>query len=42
MYMSGKVIGNMAFESIMFGDLIVPRLEIGIANEVEVPLMDEV
>jgi len=40
--MSGKVVGDMAYENIQFGDLNVPKLQIGIANEVIVPLMDEV
>ena len=41
-YLSGKVEGEMALESIMLGDLIVPNQVIGIANEVEIPLLDEV
>jgi cathepsin D len=41
-YLSGKVEGEMALESIGLGDLIVPNQVIGIAKEVEIPLLDEV
>ena len=41
-YLSGKVEGEMALESIGLGDLIVPEQVIGIAKEVEIPLLDEV
>lgn len=41
-YLSGKVQGDMARETISLGDLTVPLQIIGIATEVEVPLLDEV
>lgn len=41
-YLSGKVEGLMATESIGLGDLIIPKQVIGVANEVEIPLLDEV
>jgi hypothetical protein len=41
-YLSGKVEGEMAIESIGLGDLLVPEQVIGIAKEVEIPLLDEV
>lgn len=41
-YLSGKVQGDMARETIGLGDLTVPGQIIGIATEVEVPLLDEV
>ena len=39
-YLSGKVTGDMALETIGLGDLIVPNQVIGIANVVEIPLLD--
>jgi hypothetical protein len=41
-YLSGKVEGDMGLETIGLGDLIVPNQVIGIAREVEIPLLDEV
>lgn len=41
-YLSGKVEGKMATENIQVGDLIIPNQVIGIANEVDIPLLDEV
>lgn len=40
--MSGKVQGDMARETIHIGDLSVPHQTIGIATEVQIPLLDEV
>jgi len=39
-YLSGKVTGDMAKETIGVGGLIVPGQVIGIAKEVEIPLLD--
>ena len=39
-YLSGKVTGDMALETIGLGDLIVPDQVIGIAKVVEIPLLD--
>jgi hypothetical protein len=41
-YLSGKVEGDMAWEDIFLGDLRVPKQVIGIADNVEIPLLDEV
>lgn len=41
-YLSGKVEGIMATETIQLGDLKVPTQVIGVAREVEIPLLDEV
>jgi hypothetical protein len=41
-YLSGKVEGLMATESIGLGDLIIPNQVIGVAKEVNIPLLDEV
>lgn len=41
-YLSGKVQGEMAKETIHLGDLTVPQQVIGIAHEVQIPLLDEV
>ena len=41
-YLSGKVEGIMATESIGLGDLIIPNQVIGVAREVNIPLLDEV
>ena len=41
-YLSGKVEGMMATETIGLGDLVVPKQVIGVAKEVEIPLLDEV
>lgn len=41
-YLSGKVEGIMATESIGLGDLIVDNQVIGVAQEVQIPLLDEV
>jgi len=41
-YLSGRVKGDMALETIKIGDLIVPDQVIGIADEVAIPLLDEV
>ena len=41
-YLSGKVEGLMATETIGIGDLIVPNQVIGVATEVNIPLLDEV
>lgn len=41
-YLSGKVQGEMGLETIGLGDLIIPNQVIGIAKEVEIPLLDEV
>lgn len=41
-YLSGKVEGIMATESIGLGDLIIPNQVIGVAKEVNIPLLDEV
>ena len=41
-YLSGKVEGMMATESIGLGDLIINNQVIGVAKEVEIPLLDEV
>ena len=39
-YLSGRVTGDMAMESVSLGQLVVPNQVIGIANEVEIPLLD--
>jgi len=39
-YLSGKVTGDMAKESIGLGGLVVSGQVIGIAKEVEIPLLD--
>jgi hypothetical protein len=39
-YLSGRVTGDMALESVALGQLVVPKQVIGIANEVEIPLLD--
>ncbi len=39
-YLSGKVNGDMARETIGLGGLLVPGQVIGIAKEVEIPLLD--
>jgi len=39
-YLSGKITGDMAREVIKMGDLVVPGQLIGIADEVDVPLLD--
>ena len=39
-YLSGKVTGDMALETIGLGHLIVPNQVIGIAKVVEIPLLD--
>ena len=39
-YLSGKVTGDMALETIGLGDLVVPDQVIGIAKVVEIPLLD--
>ena len=39
-YLSGRVTGDMALESVSLGQLVVPNQVIGIANEVEIPLLD--
>jgi len=39
-YLSGKVTGDMAKETIGLGGLIIPGQIIGIAKEVEIPLLD--
>lgn len=41
-YLSGKVEGDMSLETIGLGDLVVSNQVIGIASEVEIPLLDEV
>lgn len=41
-YLSGKVEGEMCKENIGLGDLIIPHQVIGVAREVEIPLLDEV
>ena len=41
-YLSGKVQGEMAKETIHLGDLDVSGQIIGVANEVQIPLLDEV
>ncbi len=41
-YLSGKVQGDMCMETIGLGDLIIKDQVIGIAKEVEIPLLDEV
>lgn len=41
-YLSGKVVGEMAYEKIHLGDLDVSGQIIGIAGEVQIPLLDEV
>lgn len=41
-YLSGKVQGDMATETISLGDLLVHNQVIGVAKEVEIPLLDEV
>lgn len=41
-YLSGKVEGLMATETIGIGDLVVPNQVIGVATEVNIPLLDEV
>lgn len=41
-YLSGKVQGEMAKETIHLGDLTVTQQVIGIAHEVQIPLLDEV
>lgn len=41
-YLSGKVEGLMATESIGLGDLIIPNQVIGVAYDVSIPLLDEV
>ena len=41
-YLSGKVEGKMATEVITIGDMVIPHQVIGIASEVEIPLLDEV
>lgn len=41
-YLSGKVEGIMATETIGLGDLVIPNQVIGVAREVNIPLLDEV
>lgn len=41
-YLSGKVEGDMCMENIGLGDLMIQGQVIGVANEVEIPLLDEV
>ena len=41
-YLSGKVQGEMAKETIHLGDMDVPSQVIGVAHEVQIPLLDEV
>ncbi len=41
-YLSGKVEGDMCLENVGLGDLIVQNQVIGVAREVEIPLLDEV
>lgn len=41
-YLSGKVEGIMATETIALGDLVIPNQVIGVANQVQIPLLDEV
>lgn len=41
-YLSGRVTGKMSLETIGLGDLVVPNQVIGLAEEVKIPLMDEV
>lgn len=41
-YLSGEVSGKMGKESIILGDLVVPNQIIGVADRVDVPLLDEV
>jgi hypothetical protein len=41
-YLSGKVEGDMCLETIGLGDLIVQNQVIGVARQVEIPLLDEV
>lgn len=41
-YLSGKVQGDMVYEDIMIGDLKVKNQVIGIANEVDIPLLEDV
>lgn len=41
-YLSGEVSGRMGKETIILGDLVVPNQIIGVADRVDVPLLDEV
>jgi hypothetical protein len=41
-YLSGGVKGDMATETVILGDLVIQHQVIGVAKEVEIPLLDEV
>lgn len=41
-YLSGEVTGSMGKETLLLGDLVVPNQVIGVADVVEIPLLDEV
>lgn len=40
--MSGKVQGDMIYETITIGDLTVQNQVIGMANQVDIPLLEDV
>jgi hypothetical protein len=41
-YLSGKVQGDMIYETITIGDLQVNNQVMGMANQIDIPLLDEV
>lgn len=41
-YLSGKVAGDMLYENIYIGDLNITNQVIGVAKEVQIPLLDQV
>lgn len=41
-YLSGKVTGDMVYETVGLGDIQVPRQEVGMADVVDITLLDDV
>jgi cathepsin D len=41
-YLSGKVEGYLGNETVLIGDIVVKRQTVGIADEVNIPLLDDV
>lgn len=39
-YLSGSVEGGLAYESIQLGDIVIPQQVIGIAKNINIPLLD--
>lgn len=39
-YLSGRVYGDMNLETIALGDLVVPDQVVGMAEDVNIPLLD--